>query len=148
MSDRNQFKDQRISFINVRNKKILAVDDVALTVPAGSVTWIVGPNGAGKSSTMLAIAGAVAARGRVEVGGEDVSGRFATNRGRFGVASVPEGRQIFPRLTVRENLKVMSEVLRSGPQGVERALTRFPILQERPDLSPAFSAAVSSKCSQ
>ena len=123
--------DLLISGLTVRYKKILAVDDVNLSAPAGSVTWIVGPNGAGKSSTMLAISGAVAVRGRVEIGGEDISAHSATSRVRLGIASVPEGRQIFPRLTVHENLKVMSVVLRAGPQGIERALSRFPILRER-----------------
>jgi branched-chain amino acid transport system ATP-binding protein len=120
-----------VADLAVRYRKIEAVHGIALTARSGEITFVVGPNGAGKSSTMLAISGAVPASGEIEVGGESVTHLSATQRARFGISVVPEGRQIFPRLTVRQNLQVMAEVLRLGGDEVERALDRFPILRDR-----------------
>jgi branched-chain amino acid transport system ATP-binding protein len=115
----------------VRYGKATALAGVALSAPGSSVTAIVGPNGAGKSSLLLALYGSVRAQGTVEVDGEDMSRLRATDRARAGVALVPQGRQLFPRLTVRENFQLMADLLRLGRGTVDEALDRFPILRQR-----------------
>jgi branched-chain amino acid transport system ATP-binding protein len=118
--------------LTVRYGHAVAVRGVDVTVPGGSVTAIVGPNGAGKSSLLLALYGSVDATGRVTLDGDDVSRLRATDRARAGIALVPQGRQLFPRLTVRENLQLMVDLLRSVPKSaVDEALDRFPILRQR-----------------
>ena len=102
------------SGIGVRYGEAVALTDVDLMAPGGSVTALVGPNGAGKSSLLLALYGSVAAAGTVTVDGEDLSRLSATRRVRAGMAIVPQGRQLFPRLNVRENLQLMAELLQLG----------------------------------
>jgi branched-chain amino acid transport system ATP-binding protein len=117
--------------VAVRYGRATALAGVDLTARSGSVTAVVGPNGAGKSSLLLALYGSVAASGRVVVDGEDLTSLSATSRARRGVAIVPQGRQLFPRLSVRENLQVMADLLKLGKREVDTALDRFPILRER-----------------
>jgi branched-chain amino acid transport system ATP-binding protein len=119
------------SGMGVRYGEAVALTDVDLVAPGGSVTAVVGPNGAGKSSLLLALYGSVGAAGMVTVDGEDLSRLSATRRVRRGVALVPQGRQLFPRLTVRENLQLMAELLKLGRVDVDAALDRFPILRQR-----------------
>jgi branched-chain amino acid transport system ATP-binding protein len=119
----------------VRYGKATALDGVSLSANGGQITAIVGPNGAGKSSLLLAAYGSVEADGRVVVGEDDLSGKSSTQRAQAGVAIVPQGRQTFPRLSVRENLQVMAESLRLSRRDaaaeVDRALDFFPRLRER-----------------
>jgi branched-chain amino acid transport system ATP-binding protein len=116
----------------VRYGKATALAGVSLSAPGGVVTAVVGPNGAGKSSLLLAVYGSVrAASGTVEVDGTDVSRLRATDRARAGIALVPQGRQLFPRLTVRENLQLMADLLKLDRGTVDEALDRFPILRQR-----------------
>lgn len=117
--------------LSVRYGDAVAVADASVTFTGGTVTGLVGPNGAGKSSLMLAAYGSVAANGAVELDGEDISGLSAARRASRGIALVPQGRQIFPRLTVRENLQVMADTLGLPGAEVEEALDRFPVLRER-----------------
>jgi branched-chain amino acid transport system ATP-binding protein len=115
----------------VRYGSATAVAGVEIAFAPGRINAIVGPNGAGKSSLLLATCGAVPSTGVVSLGGRDISSLTPALRARQGVAHVPQGRQIFPTLTVRENLDVMAEVLRLGRGAVTRALERFPVLVER-----------------
>lgn len=108
-----------------------AVAGVDIDLAPGVVHAVVGPNGAGKSSLMLALAGAVPAEGEVMLGDRSINDLSVAERAKAGIALVPQGRQIFPTLTVRENLEVMAEVLDVGPPAVETALDRFPILRDR-----------------
>jgi branched-chain amino acid transport system ATP-binding protein len=117
--------------VSVRYGKATALAGVSLSAPGGVVTSVVGPNGAGKSSLLLALYGSVRAAGAVEVDGADVSGLRATDRARAGIALVPQGRQLFPRLTVRENLQLMADLLKLDRGTVDEALDRFPILRQR-----------------
>ena len=117
--------------VTVRYGKAIAVRGVSFEAPGGSVTAVVGPNGAGKSSLLLALYGSVRAGGAVEVDGTDVSRLRATDRARAGIALVPQGRQLFPRLTVRENLQLMADLLKLDRGTVGEALDRFPILRQR-----------------
>src|SRR5690606_30498164 len=88
-------------------------------------------NGAGKSSLALGVYGSIAASGDVTLGGEQLGSLDAIDRARAGVSIVPQGRQLFPRLTVRENLQVLAEILKLSQTEVDAALDRFPILRER-----------------
>jgi branched-chain amino acid transport system ATP-binding protein len=108
-----------------------ALAGVDLDFTPGAINAIVGPNGAGKSSLMLAVNGAVESTGAVTLNGADLHRLGPSARARKGVALVPQGRQIFPTLTVRENLEVMAEVLDVDRDAVTRALERFPVLVER-----------------
>ncbi len=84
-----------------------AVSDLSLEVTRGHVFALVGANGAGKTSTIMAIAGHVAVQGgRIALEGQDISHLAAKDRVRAGIALVPEGRRLFPDLTVDENLTV------------------------------------------
>ena len=121
----------RLESIEVRYGRAVAVDGVTLDVPPGTVTALLGPNGAGKSSLVLAAYGTVRARGTVRLDGRDLSRVGATRRARGGLAVVPQGRQLFRRLTVRDNLTVAAEQLRLPRTAVDEALERFPILATR-----------------
>lgn len=120
-----------ITDLTVRYGNALAVRDVSLTAPSGQVTAIVGPNGAGKSSLLSAIFGSVPSTGRVEVDSSDLSAASAGTRLREGVAYVPQGRQLFPRLTVRENLEIGARLVGARNDVLDSAFTRFPILLTR-----------------
>jgi branched-chain amino acid transport system ATP-binding protein len=121
----------RVEGLTVRYGRATALTDVGLRAPRGAVTAVVGPNGAGKSSLLLGIYGSVDASGTVLVDGEDMSKMKPINRARAGVAIVPQGRQLFPRLNVRDNLQVMAETLRLPASAVSEAMDRFPILRQR-----------------
>ena len=108
-----------------------ALQGVAVEFHAGKINAIVGPNGAGKSSLLLAMYGAIPSTGRVFVNGQDISTLSPSERAREGIGFVPQGRQIFPTLTVRENLSVFAEVLNVGKAEVDNALGRFQRLEER-----------------
>jgi branched-chain amino acid transport system ATP-binding protein len=106
--------------------------DVDLTVPAGTVYALLGPNGAGKSTTLKVASGLIKPTGgSVHVLGEDVTGKSADAMARSGVCLVPEGRGIFPNLTVTENLRMATYSGTSFKTVVERAFERVPRLKER-----------------
>ncbi len=103
--------------------------DIHLSVEAGQVVTLMGRNGMGKTTTISTIFGLLPARGgRVSVGGQDLT-RAAPHRvARAGLGLVPEGRQVFPTLDVRENLLATA---RPGPWTLARVLDLFPRLGER-----------------
>lgn len=121
----------RTDGLTVRYGHAVAVSGATISAPGGAVTAVVGPNGAGKSSLLLGVYGSVAATGRVLVDGEDMARLPPISRARRGIALVPQGRRLFPRLSVRDNLRVMAETLRLPPSCVDEALDRFPNLKER-----------------
>jgi branched-chain amino acid transport system ATP-binding protein len=105
--------------------------DVTLTVPAGSVVALLGPNGAGKTTLLRVAAGLLRpTSGSVAVGGADVTRRTPHERARAGLCLVPEGRGIFPHLTVRENLVLGIPPWR-GDGDLSPALDAFPALRIR-----------------
>jgi branched-chain amino acid transport system ATP-binding protein len=109
--------------------------DVSLRIGAGEIVSVVGANGAGKTTLLRAIAGLLRpARGRILLDGERLD-RLPTSRiVDLGVVRVPEGRRIFPGMTVRENLELGAVVPRARRQRaatLERVFTLFPILRER-----------------
>lgn len=105
--------------------------DVSLTVGEGAVVALLGPNGAGKSTLLRTISGLLPARaGTIALGGREVAGMRPHARAALGLCHLPEGRGIFPNLTVRENVRVQSPP--GDEQGaLERATAAFPILGER-----------------
>ncbi|WP_181779945.1 ABC transporter ATP-binding protein [Pseudonocardia pini] len=125
----------RLDGLSVSYGHAAALRDASLVCPAGSVTLVTGPNGAGKSTLLLAVRGTVPSTGVVQLGGTDLRAMSARER-HAAVAIVPQGRQLFPHLTVRENLQVMAELLGLGRGSVEPALDRFPVLRTR-ERSPA-----------
>lgn len=126
-----------ITDLNVAYRGISAVSDVSFHVDAGELVGMIGPNGAGKSSTMLALVGAVRSRAAaIEFAGEDIRGLSPERIARGGLALVPEGHNVFARLTVRENLRLGSTARhdRTGlADDLEWVHTLFPILREFAD---------------
>jgi len=113
---------------------VQAVEELDLTVRAGAITALLGPNGAGKTSTIMAIAGHVDVQaGSVEFLGEDVTRLAPAERTRRGIALAPEGRRIFPDLTVAENLLVggYTQTKAEARHVQESVLALFPRLGER-----------------
>src|SRR4051812_45869659 len=98
--------------VTVRYAGAEAVAGASIAAVRGTITAIVGPNGAGKSSLLNALIGSVAASAEtIMVDGENVASLKPTARVRAGLVLVPQGRQVFPRLTVRENLQVIADGL-------------------------------------
>jgi branched-chain amino acid transport system ATP-binding protein len=111
-----------------------AVENVSVTVSTGEIVVMLGANGAGKSTFLRAVAGALPVPpSAVELDGQPVGGRPSPALVGLGVVLVPEGRRIFPSLTVRENLLVGAYRGRPGPWTVERVSALFPILGQRRD---------------
>jgi branched-chain amino acid transport system ATP-binding protein len=112
-----------------------ALDGVSLTVGQGEIVAIVGANGAGKSSLIRAIAGMVRpAAGRVMLRGVDIAGLPTHRVCDLGIGQVAEGRQVFPTMTVLENLEMGALLPRARlhkSRNLERVLAMFPILTER-----------------
>jgi branched-chain amino acid transport system ATP-binding protein len=113
--------------IEARHGLLPAVRGVSLEVSEGEVVALVGANGAGKTTLLRTIAGAHRpAAGRVLFDGADITRVRAHDRVRMGIALVPEGRRLFPSLTVEENLRVAG---RPGRWTVESVLEAFPLLK-------------------
>jgi branched-chain amino acid transport system ATP-binding protein len=112
-----------------------ALFDVSIDVDDGQVVAVLGANGAGKSSLARAVAGLVApASGRVLLAGKDITGRPAHAVARLGLSYVPEGRGIFPGLSVIDNLRMFIQQMgddRDAESGLERAFELFPVLGGR-----------------
>jgi branched-chain amino acid transport system ATP-binding protein len=112
-----------------------ALAGVSLDITAGEFVTIVGPNGAGKTTLLKAISGAVAsAEGRITYQGNDLARLRPAQRAGLGIAHVPEGRRVFPSLTVMENLELGSyrRAARAGrAESLDTVLRLFPILQAR-----------------
>jgi len=105
---------------------------VNISIPPGQVYALLGPNGAGKSTTLKVASGRLApTKGEVRLFGEKVNGRSADSLARAGLCTIPEGRGIFPNLTVMENLRTMTYTGVKLSQVEERAYSRFPRLSER-----------------
>ncbi len=114
--------------------RIEVLRGVSLVVPAGSVFALLGPNGAGKTTTLKVVDGRVpATSGCVHIAGSHVNGADPDGLARAGVCAIPEGRGIFPNLTVTENLLMMTFAERRlrAAEIEEKAFSRFPILKER-----------------
>ncbi len=109
-----------------------ALTEIDLSVEQGETLAVVGANGAGKSTLLRAIMGLMSASaGRVLLHGSDITTLRAHRRVRDGVALVPEGRRLFPTLTVQENLQVGAQSGRPGPWSLRAVYEAFPLLADR-----------------
>lgn len=119
--------------LTVTHGGVVAIHDVSFAARSGEITVLLGANGAGKSSLLRAVIGLASSTGRISLGGTNISGRPTEDRVRLGLAWVPEGRRVFPGLTVAENLLVAS--LSRHPerqQKLEEVFSLFPQLAGRP----------------
>ncbi len=105
--------------------------DIDLEVPPSTVVALLGPNGAGKTTLLRAASGLTAvSRGRVSMNGEDVTKNHMDALARRGLCHIPEGRGVFPSLTVKENLTLFSP-RRKEKECLEQAAAAFPVLGSR-----------------
>ena len=121
--------------LECRYGKVAAVRELSLEVNKGELVSLIGANGAGKTTTLKAISGVLApSAGRIVFEGEDITRASARRVLELGIAHCPEGRRMFPYMTVRENLE-MGCYLRRDKAGIEADIRqlyeRFPILGER-----------------
>ena len=105
---------------------------VSLTLPTGSVFALLGPNGAGKSTALKVASGQIApTSGEVRLFGSSVKGKSSDALARAGICAIPEGRGIFPNLTVTENLRMATYTGPTMAELEDRAFNRFPRLRDR-----------------
>jgi branched-chain amino acid transport system ATP-binding protein len=121
--------------LTCRYGKVEAVRDLTIAVKQGELVALIGANGAGKTTTLKAISGVLApAAGRIVFLGEDITRASARRVLQLGIAHCPEGRRVFPYMTVAENLE-MGCYLRTDAAGIaadlDKLYARFPILAER-----------------
>lgn len=128
MSDLLEIKN-----LQVRFGGITAVEDVSINVPEGKIVTLIGANGAGKSTTLRTISGIVKPqRGEILLGGENIVGLSPDKIVAKGVTLVPEGRRVFPNLTVLENLKIGAYLRKDDLKpDIEYVYSLFPRLKER-----------------
>jgi branched-chain amino acid transport system ATP-binding protein len=109
------------------------VEQATITVETGSLTVLVGANGAGKTTLLKAIAGVIPSSGSVVLDGVDISGNSVSDRVAKGLVLVPEGRHLFPDMTVADNLELGGYCSSASERrsGVDRVLHFFPRLAER-----------------
>jgi branched-chain amino acid transport system ATP-binding protein len=124
-----------VEALECRYGKVAAVRGLSLEVARGELVSLIGANGAGKTTTLKAISGVLApSAGRIVFDGQDITRASARRALALGIAHCPEGRRVFPDMTVRENLE-MGCYLRTDKAGIEadleRLYERFPILAER-----------------
>lgn len=118
--------------VSVFYGKFRAIDHVDISVGAGEIVSIIGANGAGKSTLLKAIIGqADRVEGRITFAGQDIASRTTEAIVASGVMLVPEGRRLFPSLTVEENLQLGWEVGRKGEIGFADIWRLFPMLQDK-----------------
>ena len=124
----------RLDGVSAAYGDLVAIRDVSLEVHAGELVALIGSNGAGKTTTLRAICGLVSRRGRVELDGARIDELRSSEIVARGIAHVPEGRQLFPSMTVRENLELGARTPESRRQRgatLERVYALFPRLAER-----------------
>ncbi len=125
----------QVSELDVFHGDAQALDGVSLDIEAGAIVAIVGANGAGKTSLIRTIAGMYKpGRGSITFKGEDITGWPSYRVCNLGIGQVAEGRQVFPSLSVMENLEMGAVIPRAKPhraRNLERVLAMFPVLKER-----------------
>lgn len=122
----------RIEKLNVYYGGSHILRNVTLAIKPGSVVCLMGRNGAGKTTTLKTIAGLLTPKsGSITLDGEDLTPLSADKRARRGIGFVPQGREIFPQLTVRENLILgLGGRVSEGVDAIEEAFTLFPVLRQ------------------
>jgi branched-chain amino acid transport system ATP-binding protein len=116
----------------VHHGQLQALSGISLTVFPGEVYALIGANGAGKSTLLRTIAGLHhPTSGSIRYDGQDVTGLRPDRRATAGIVMVPEGRRLFPSLTLEDNLKVGMSNARKGPWTISRVYELFPWMKER-----------------
>ena len=123
----------KITALRVNYGGIEAVKGISFDVPEGEIVTLIGANGAGKSSTLRTISGLVKPKsGKIEFRGTDITGKDPTTIMQSGITLVPEGRRIFPDLTVQENLRVGAYIRKDDISAdLNWVYELFPRLKER-----------------
>lgn len=125
----------QVEGLQVRYGAIQALRGVSLQVGRGEMVALIGANGAGKTSTLRAVSGMLKpSAGRITLAGQDITGLKAHQLVPRGMAHAPEGRGIFPNLTVRENLELGAYLRKDTAQvqqDMEKGFSLFPVLKER-----------------
>ena len=122
----------QVDGLEARYGQLKAVRGVSLSIEKGETVALVGANGAGKTTLLRTIAGAHRiAAGRIAFKGEEIGSRSAHARAALGMALVPEGRRLFARLTVEENLTLARSAGRTGAWTVGAVMEAFPNLKDR-----------------
>jgi branched-chain amino acid transport system ATP-binding protein len=123
----------RVEDLQVSYQSVAAVRGVSLDVPDGAIVGLVGANGAGKTSTLNAITGLVARRGKTSFNGQDISQLSTAEIVRRGVVQVAQGRQLFPDMTVLENLEMGGFLLPASrlQEQLDKVFAQFAVLKER-----------------
>lgn len=112
--------------------QLTALRNISFSVEPGEILAVIGANGAGKSTLLKTIAGQLTAlTGSVVIDGEDVTKESANARARRGILMVPEGRRLFPSLTVKENLQLGTSTGREGEWNLDTVCELFPLVAER-----------------
>lgn len=116
----------------VHHGQLKALDGVSLSVAEGEVHAIIGANGAGKTTLLRTIAGLhTQTSGAIVFDHQHISGKRAEKRAHAGIVMVPEGRRLFPSLTLEENLQVGASYARKGPWTIERVYETFDFMKDR-----------------
>ena len=114
---------------------ITVLHQVSLGLSEGEIVCIIGPNGAGKSTVLRAVAGQIdPSSGKIIFLGEDISHQNVDEKGRKGLIFIPQGNNIFPNLTVLENLEIAGSILEDSEKlrrGIEGVLEKFPMMKDR-----------------
>src|SRR5260221_3361704 len=109
-----------------------ALSGISLTIEAGQVVSVIGANGAGKSTLLKSIVGLIkTAPNSVRFDGQPIGNLRTPNVVAHGITMVPEGRRLFPSLSVEENLMIGGQLGRAGPWSIQRVYDLFPVLRER-----------------
>ena len=123
--------------INAGYGRALVLEDVSIFVETGEIVSIIGPNGAGKSTVLRTVAGQlIPEAGAVRYSGQDITRLGIAERGRRGLMFVPQGMNIFPNLTVRENLEIAGLLLEDNQarqRAVRAALDHYPAIGRKRD---------------
>ena len=122
-----------VTDLNVYYGNIRALKDVSFSVEEGEIMTLIGANGAGKSTTLLTLSGLKKAQsGTIRFQGKDIAKTTPQSRVAMGISQSPEGRRVFPGLTVLENLEMGAYLRRDDFSGdMEKVFTYFPRLKER-----------------
>ena len=125
----------RLESVSAGYDRVGVLSEVSMEVREGDFVCLVGANGAGKTTTLKTISGLLRpSAGRIVFDGQDIGGRKPQDILRLGIAHCPEGRRVFPHLTVQENLAMGAYVRRDAAAvaaDLERVLAHFPVLAER-----------------
>lgn len=125
-----------VNNITVSYDQLLALKNVSIKVEESELVAVVGSNGAGKSTLLKAISGVVRPdKGNIKFNGEDITKRYAPDIVKDGLVQVPEGRQLFPNMSVLENLEMGALMLKEKKyiEMLERVFDYFPVLKNRQD---------------